>query len=946
MTWPVQYDARRVDLEVEGRISKTDAQRQQATVGEILRRMEDQPGVVLADEVGMGKTFVALAVAAHAAWGDEGRNPVVVMVPSALKRKWPTDFGVFRNRCIQAGFTGAKENLEAASADEGVGFLKLLDDPLHRRKRVIFLSHSALYRGLQDPWTKLAILQAALHGRGLSERRGVFHRFVGRLLRIEGKTDEPLFEDLLGTPPADWRRVMKNHGQEADDDPVPASVRKVLDRGRVDLGGLRGLLLDLPIRTSTNIDERVKGVRQGLAEPLRTIWSQALKAAHFRSPLLILDEAHHLKNPATELASLFVEEESEDDATRLQAALQGRFERMLFLTATPFQLGHQELMKVLDRFRGIRWEEGSPRKDLASFTESMEGLGLALDAAQRASAELDQRWQTLIPTDIGGAPEDEGWWDRVEAEPEEGRVALVRRLYEVARLRMREAETHLRPWVIRHLRPRTLLDGAVARRNLLPGASILDGNANGGLPVDREALLPFLLAGRAQALVSARSQGKLVERVRRATFAEGLASSFEAYLETRKAAVDTGDAIVDEIAESDLETDEDRRLKRYLDHLTWALPGEAAYFNHPKIKATVNRVAALWTQGEKVLVFCHFRATGRALTSHISRRLEEEIEKRAAEQFGCEKRDVRQRLSSLTDAFERGRPARRLLDEHVAEGLLVHRGLTAEQQREIAEVVARFVRTDSFLVRYFPLAEGRPERRLLEALEHRDASGLSLSEKLKSFLSFLADRCEPEERSEYLEALGDIQTGLRYARSEEGGDVQDGRRQLAAVRRATGEVKSETRRRLLLGFNTPFYPEVLVASSVLAEGVDLHLDCRHVIHHDLCWNPSTLEQRTGRIDRIGAKAERVNRPIQVYLPYVGGTQDEKMFRVVRDRERWFQVVMGEKYALDENTRDRLATRVPLPEKAARDLAFRLEVVTRADDEPLQGMSGLERQGLL
>lgn len=58
------------------------------------------------------------------------------------------------------------------------------------------------------------------------------------------------------------------------------------------------------------------------------------------------------------------------------------------------------------------------------------------------------------------------------------------------------------------------------------------------------------------------------------------------------------------------------------------------------------------------------------------------------------------------------------------------------------------------------------------------------------------------------------------------------------------------------------------------------------------WNPSSLEQRTGRIDRLGAKAERSGKSIRVYLPYVEGCQDEKLFRVVMDRERWFGVVMG------------------------------------------------------
>jgi superfamily II DNA/RNA helicase len=129
----------------------------------------------------------------------------------------------------------------------------------------------------------------------------------------------------------------------------------------------------------------------------------------------------------------------------------------------------------------------------------------------------------------------------------------------------------------------------------------------------------------------------------------------------------------------------------------------------------------------------------------------------------------------------------------------------------------------------------------------------------------------------------------------------------------------------MLTFNTPFCPEVLIASSVMAEGVDLQMNCRHVVHHDLCWNPSTLEQRTGRIDRIGAKAERCGQSIYVYLPFVAETQDEKMYRVVMDRERWFSVVMGEQYKIDARTTDKLANRVPLPESAAAALAFRLAV---------------------
>ena len=77
------------------------------------------------------------------------------------------------------------------------------------------------------------------------------------------------------------------------------------------------------------------------------------------------------------------------------------------------------------------------------------------------------------------------------------------------------------------------------------------------------------------------------------------------------------------------------------------------------------------------------------------------------------------------------------------------------------------------------------------------------------------------------------------------------------------------------------------------------------------------------MDRIGCKDERVGQSIHVYMPYVAATQDEKMYRVVRDRERWFQIVMGEKYQVDEAATDRQAERIPLPESVRRELAMRL-----------------------
>lgn len=49
---------------------------------------------------------------------------------------------------------------------------------------------------------------------------------------------------------------------------------------------------------------------------------------------------------------------------------------------------------------------------------------------------------------------------------------------------------------------------------------------------------------------------------------------------------------------------------------------------------------------------------------------------------------------------------------------------------------------------------------------------------------------------------------------------------------------------------------VLVCTDVAAEGVDLQF-CRLVVNYDLPWNPMRIEQRIGRIDRIGQMSTRI-----------------------------------------------------------------------------------------
>jgi SNF2 family DNA or RNA helicase len=72
-----------------------------------------------------------------------------------------------------------------------------------------------------------------------------------------------------------------------------------------------------------------------------------------------------------------------------------------------------------------------------------------------------------------------------------------------------------------------------------------------------------------------------------------------------------------------------------------------------------------------------------------------------------------------------------------------------------------------------------------------------------------------------------------------------------------GGVSSEQRWVELDRFRDPLGPRVLLSSEVGSEGIDLQL-CRVIVNYDLPWNPMRVEQRIGRIDRVGQRAARLS----------------------------------------------------------------------------------------
>ncbi|GEA80449.1 helicase-related protein [Cellulomonas uda] len=101
-----------------------------------------------------------------------------------------------------------------------------------------------------------------------------------------------------------------------------------------------------------------------------------------------------------------------------------------------------------------------------------------------------------------------------------------------------------------------------------------------------------------------------------------------------------------------------------------------------------------------------------------------------------------------------------------------------------------------------------------------------------------------------------------------------------------GGVRRDERRRIMAAFRRGEY-DVVLANRVASEGLDFEF-CSAVINYDLPWNPMEIEQRIGRIDRIGQPEEK----ILVVNFYNEATIDERILIRVLERIKIFESSIG------------------------------------------------------
>lgn len=81
--------------------------------------------------------------------------------------------------------------------------------------------------------------------------------------------------------------------------------------------------------------------------------------------------------------------------------------------------------------------------------------------------------------------------------------------------------------------------------------------------------------------------------------------------------------------------------------------------------------------------------------------------------------------------------------------------------------------------------------------------------------------------------------------------------------------------------------QVLIATEAGGEGINLQF-CHHMINFDLPWNPMRVEQRIGRVHRLGQTED-----VKIYNLCTLGTIEEHIVNLLHEKINLFELVIGE-----------------------------------------------------
>lgn len=911
------------------------AELQKMTAAKIIKILEDRPGIILGDDVGMGKTYMAIA-AVYYHLSLYPKKPVLIVTPSwMLREKWVGDLRKFIERNDKQG----------ALTEE---------DILNLEKGSTFENLKAFIKGSEEKKVVVVPVNIFTSGGWKLEKSFLFNCWF-RHRSLRGKTRENIMKklvydsDMVANP-------LEVNNMWTSYELIPASAYERLDEA------------------FDENDMSYSRINSGL-EYLRY---QAMNARLPEFSLFVLDEAHKVKNP---------------DTKRHQALtnmLREKYIRSLFLTATPFQLSEDELFTVLKLFENANIPEVKRR----DFSKDCELLKISMLEFVSAVYAFEKVWNSMRPDEeqrfyrsleegdidkeISG---DEGYSLHCYKEALNKKAALQEVMVRFV-IRNVKDKNKYRMEIIGGMKTREKDSIAIGGEHFIPFAlwektiyeifkkneSTFVSTVKQSFTSSYEALEVSSLYNKNDDLEALNTLKKLRPYVRKHPKMEELADNITLSLESNEKTlvfcrrVETAHAM-----KKRLEKIYNRKQKRSIEML-FPEKSEEAFKNYHK--RFYNKQDSAWyylqenyiqsllqpilngqphgITAEQILdevnkSYRKYNRTKKTNLMYLKRIVEQIVIREAIYRNKIELENLEEAIRNTIENI--------LAEEYVELGLNLNEDDYEKEEGEESgfeiknisvEMIDRFMRYKGIWTIY---------ENMLNKLnpEDRDAvvEGLiRFMQRDKSFfiaLKKLENKKPSKKRFDLIPEVfsqgGEFNWSaaterfLGYyikATKEEKRNMLSGLRESSIVAVISGEVQDSSRERIKDGFNTPFYPKVLISLPLAQEGIDLQKECRRVIHYDLDWNPASLEQRVGRIDRINSLISRINPDgdldpkLEIYYPYIKNTIDESIYRTVKAREKWFSFILGgtpdwDSFSIDEDTR-------PLPENICKSLQIDLAVI--------------------
>jgi len=425
------------------KMSAADSARQHATVDRILEaffapELERREMQLLADEVGLGKTFVALAVAytmlsslrrvdlsPKMSEFQGCQRAVVVMTPAGnhtLSQKWAQEVEAIRTRCsVHPETTGWFRSRICRSPEELFASLRrasdLRRDPVRAPNVLIaegnlfgkqinvdllrFLS-ACLFRWWGNRFTnyeRYQIIRRSGEVRGF----GSWSEGARRVGSGEYKVELWEFDEHRAFLDASDAEQQSNRWSGSLNDPyrsVPFHHREIVEaleqfsrtqegerclysedrrkrQGEEEPAGLLHFCKDVANRRG-----RSQWYFDGFKDRVRDLYRGLMPYLMVRQiPLVVIDEAHHGRKP------------SRADCTAFRKYIAPFTRRLLLLTATPFQLHRGELETVLSISDSLAPAIGEKRSE--ALRNYRQTINREIEIAEMAGLQLSIEWEAL-----------------------------------------------------------------------------------------------------------------------------------------------------------------------------------------------------------------------------------------------------------------------------------------------------------------------------------------------------------------------------------------------------------------------------------------------------------------------------------------------------------------------------------------------------------------------